>query len=478
MVSVCVYMIITFSSKFNFYFILLFILKLANSLYADALTKHLPIAEFEWVCDRFGIKGNFNAFHLYSKLEEIMNLPDDGENGFIFEVDLEYPQELHDAHNDYPFCAERQKLPEDAMKILGLDKNNHEKLLLTLYDKKNYIIHYRMLKLAIKHGLKLKKVHKILKFRQAQWVKPYIDLNVDLRMKAKTKFKIELTKYFMNSAFGKTMENLRQRSNIKLINKWGGKSGARMAIAKPNFKTFKIFDENLVAIEFNQTHILMNKPIIIGLCVLEISKITMYAFLYEYLKPKYGENITVAYTDTDSFILAIEVENFYEDMRLNPSKFDTSNYSNSNVYNIKPDNKKVPGIFKDELGGEPMVEFAGIRSKCYAVRKFSEIAQNEKKTPLKIKRSKGVKKSVVERKIEFKDYLECIRNHCNVKKSKKYEFKVTQNTIRSMKHNVYTISQTKVALNSHDDKRYIIKPDGVNTLAWGHYKINKFERMD
>lgn len=113
-----------------------------------------------------------------------MNLADDGENGFIFEVDLEYPQHLHDAHNDYPFCAERQKLSDEAFKIIGLEKNNHEKLLLTLYDKKNYIIHYRMLKLAIKHGLILKKVHRIMKFKQSCWAKPYIELNIELRTKA------------------------------------------------------------------------------------------------------------------------------------------------------------------------------------------------------------------------------------------------------------------------------------------------------
>lgn len=188
--------------------------------------------------------------HLYSRLDSIMALPDDGENGFIFEVDLEYPQSLHDAHNDYPFCAVRQKLPEEAFNIVGLDKkrNNHEKLLLTLYDKKNYVLHFRMLKMAIKHGLKLKKVHKILKLKQSCDIKKYIDLNVELRRRASNKFQTELTKFYMNSMFGKTMENLRQRSNIKLVTKWDGKFGARMCIAKPNFKSCKIFDENLVAV--------------------------------------------------------------------------------------------------------------------------------------------------------------------------------------------------------------------------------------
>lgn len=408
--------------------------------------------------------------HLYSDLNAIMNLSDDGENGFIFEVDLEYPQHLHDVHNDYPFCAERQKLSDEAVKIVGLDKNNHEKLLLTLYDKKNYVIDYRMLKLAIQHGLILKKVHRIMKFKQSCWAKPYIDLNVELRTKATNKFQVELTKLYMNSMFGKTMENLRERSDIKLITKWGGRCGARMSIAKPNFKSFKIFDEELVAVQFEQTHILMNKPITVGLCVLEISKLTMYKFLYEYLKPKYGQNVNVAYTDTDSFILAIETNDFYDDIKRNSSKFDTSNYPYPNEYDIKLKNKKVPALFKDELAGEVMAEFVGLRSKCYAVRSFNEIGLDESSNNIKIKRSKGVKKSVVKKKIKFSDYLECIQKNC--------EFKQRQNTIRSIKHNVYSISQTKVVLNPCDDKRYIINPNRIDTLAWGHYKIKEFERMD
>lgn len=292
--------------------------------------------------------------------------------------------------------------------------------------------------MAIKHGLKLKKVHKILKFNQSCYVKPYIDLNVDLRRRATNKFQTELTKFYMNSMFGKTMENLR-------------KFGARMCIAKPNFKSCKIFDENLVAIEFDQTHILMNKPIIIGLSVLEISKIIMYAFLYEVLKPKFGEKVMVAYTDTDSFILEIETDDFYEFIRTNSSKFDTSNYPNPNEYDIKLLNQRLPPLMKDELGGEVMVEIVGLRSMCYAVRKFSEIGLDEKSKNIEIKRSKGIK-------------------NC--------ELKQTQNTIRSIKHNVYSISQTKVALNPSDDKRYIIKPNRIETLAWGHYRINELERMD
>lgn len=438
-------------------------------MYGDALSKHLPIGIYEWVDRYTGTSSNPNTNRLFYDQNAIMNLQDDGEQGYIFEVDLDYPQELHDKHNDYPFCAEKQTLPEEAYEILGMDSNKIKKLLLTLHDKKNYVIHFRMLKLALRHGLKLKKVHRILKFEQRCWLKAFIDLNTRLRANATNEFEIELAKLYMNAVFGKMIENLRARSDVRLIIKWDGKFGARSFIAMPNFKTCKIFDEELVAIEMDKTHIFMNKPIIVGMCVLEISKLTMYEFLYDHLKPLYGDKCCVAYTDTDSFILAVECDDFYEDMRKNLNKFDTSNYPENNEYGIMRVNKKIPGLFTDELKGEVMAEFVGLRAKCYAVRGFSEIGLDEKSFNIKIKRSKGIKKLVVQRNIKFSDYVDCLQQNCLLKRK--------QNTIRSLRHELYSIRQEKVALNPQDDKRYLIKPDCIDTFAWGHYKIDVLENL-
>lgn len=419
-------------------------------MYGEAMTKYLPISDFQW------IESNHE---LYSNVEAILNLSDDSEYGYIFEVDLNYPKHLHDTHNDYPFCAEKRLLPDEAFNILKIEKNKIQKLLLTLYDKEKYVLHYGMLKLAMRHGLVLKKVHRILRFKQSCWLKPYIELNIELRKLAKNNFEKELFKLMINSIFGKTMENLRSRVNIKLVTKWGGKFGARMLIAKPNFKRCRIFDEELVAIELEKTNILMNKPIIVGMCILDISKISMYKFLYEYLKPKYNDKCTVAYTDTDSFILSIQTPNFYEDIRNNIELFDTSDFPLPNRYNIERKNKKVPGMFSDELNGSIMVEFVGLRAKCYAIRMLN------KKSYKIIKKAKGVKKSVVKGKIQFKHYAHCFQ------KNRKYKCK--QNTIRSIKHDVYSIRQEKVALNPCDDKRYVIGPKRIDTLAWGHYRISE-----
>lgn len=234
------------------------------------MSQPLPIGEFEWICDEIVAAMNVDI---------IMNIPDDSENGFIFEVDLIYPESIHHEHNLFPFCAERCTLTKEAFDILNKKPNKMEKLMLILYDKEKYAIHYRMLKLALRHGLVLKKVHRILKFKQSQWLKPYIDLNTELRTKATNDFEKTLFKLLNNSAFGKTMENLRLRQGIKLVNKWGGRCGARMMIASPNFKRLRIFDENLIAVERRKTHILMNKPISVGMSVLDVSKVVMYEYM-------------------------------------------------------------------------------------------------------------------------------------------------------------------------------------------------------
>lgn len=388
-----------------------------------------------------------------------MNLNDDSETGYIFEVDLYYPPELHDKHNDYPFCPERRSI-DNIMK--------NEKLLLTFHDKKNYITHFSMLKHALKHGLILKKVHRVLQFKQTAWLKPYIDLNTRHRAQAKNAFEIDFYKLMNNAIYGKTLENLRLRTDIRLVNKWvGGKINARSLIAQPNFKKCIIFDENLVSIEMQKTHLTMNKPIIVGMCVLELSKLVMYSFLYDYLKAKYRQNVVLVYTDTDSFILEIKTNDVYADIRDEPDMFDTWDYPVNNIYGIKRHNKKVPGKFSDELKGEIITEIVGLRSKCYAIRIKTDKNKGVQKNI--IKKAKGVKRNVLAKHVSFNDYYNCVKENC-IELRKQY-------TIRSKRHNLYTISTQKIALNPFDDKRYIEKPSCVDTLAWGHYKLDS-EKMN
>lgn len=402
----------------------------ANNLYGYSMMQCLPLNGFSWCSENF-------------TTDEILQISDDSEIGYIFEVDLEYPQHLHDAHKDYPFCAEKRFVPHTKEK----------KLLLTLFDKNNYVIHYKMLKCALQHGLVLKKIHRTLMFTQSKWLQPYIELNTILRMKATNEFEKNFYKLLINAIYGKTMENVRSRCDIQLKTQWRGRYGAHKLIAMPNFKKFTMFDEDLVAIHMNKTSVLMDKPIAIGMSVLETSKVLMYDFFYNHLKPQYGENIQQLYTDTDSFLLEIKTDCFYTDMSKNLSKYDTSDYPEKNQFNIPRKNKKIPGLFKDEMNGEIITDFVGLRSKMYCVR--SEKIE-------KMKKAKGVKKYVLKKNIGFEHYIDCIKNNCSILRN--------QNTFRSKKHIVFTVKQNKIALSPFDNKRYILE-DNIETLPWGHHQI-------
>lgn len=409
------------------------------------MMQHLPINGFKWTDQEF-------------TTEDILNMADDAAKGYMFEVDLLYPDRLHDLHNDYPFCAKNMPVP----KPFGERPSKQEKLLLTLFDKKNYVIHYRMLKLALQHGLILQKIHRTLEFNQSPWLKSYIMLNTEMRTKANNEFEKNLYKLLNNAIFGKCMENVRARVDIQLKTTWDGRYGARKLVAQPNFKRRIIFNEDLIAVEMGRTNILMNKPVSIGMAILDISKVVMYEFYYNFLKVKYGENICLAYTDTDSFVLHIKTDDFYADMKEDLERYDTSDYPLGNKFQIPQVNKKVPGLFKDEMNSKIISSFVGLRSKMYSIRIDGEA--NAQKS--EIKKAKGVKEYVVKKELTFDDYLNCLKNNIEIEKS--------QNTFRSKLHKVYTIQTTKKALSPFDEKRQIL-PGNIETLAHGHYRLRSFE---
>ena len=176
----------------------------------------------------------------------------------------------------------------------------------------------RALKQALNHGSILKKVHRVIKFNQRAWLKPYIDMNTNKRKEEKNEFEKNVFKLMINSVFGKTMENLRKHRNIKLVTTDEKRS---KLISEPNYHTTKRFSENLLAIEMKKTKVKMNKPIYLGMSILDITKTLMYKFWYDYIKAK------LCYTDTDSFIIYIITEDFFENIAGDIKIwFDTSNY--------------------------------------------------------------------------------------------------------------------------------------------------------
>ena len=247
----------------------------------------------------------------------------------ILEVDLEYPENLHDLHNDYPLCPEKVKC-----------KNEVEKLIPNLRDKEKYVLHYKNLIQCLDMGLKIKHIHKGIKFVQSNWMKPYIDKNTNLRSKDKNNFEKDFYKLMNNSVFGKTMENIRNRVNVKLVNT---EEKLRKLVAKPNFKSCKIFNENLVSVHMKQTSLTMVKPVYLSMCILDLSKTIMYDFHYNYIKSKYGDKAKLLFSDTDSLMCEIQTEDFYKDISGDvKNRFDTSDYPENHPSGIPTGiNKKV-----------------------------------------------------------------------------------------------------------------------------------------
>ena len=394
----------------------------ANNLYGWAMSKPLPTHGFEWMSE--------------SELENWKSIP------CILEVDLDYPESLHDSHSDYPLAPERMIL------------NKVEKLVPNLNNKKNYAVHYENLKEYISLGLKITKIHRGIKFEERPWLKEYIDLNTNLRTKAKNEFEKDFFKLMNNSVFGKTMENIEKRMNVKLVTT---KEKAMKLSSHPNFESFTIFDEHLIAIHMKREKMYYNKPIYLGMCILDLSKTLMYDFHYNFIKEKYGSRAKLLMTDTDSLIYEIKTDDFYKDIAKDvQSKFDTSefdkNHPSINNFGFKNGvNKKVIGMFKDEAGGKQIIEFVGLRSKLYSYKLYDK----------EHKRCKGVKRSVVAKTITHEDYKNCLIS--------KQEQLRTMNVIRSHGHEIYTEQINKVALSADDDKR-IILDDGMHTLAYGHWR--------
>ena len=272
----------------------------ANNLYGCAMSEKLPTHGFKWLTG-----GEIEK--IYENRHNLNKMP------CILEVDLEYPKNLHDLHNDYPLCPEKVKC-----------KNGVEKLIPNLRDKEKYVIHYKNLIQCLNMGLKIKHIHRGIRFVESEWMKPYIDKNTNLRAKAKNNFEKDFYKLMNNSVFGKTMENIRNRVNVKLVNT---KEKLRKLVAKPNFKSCKIFNENLVSVHMKKTSLTMVKPVYLGMCILDLSKTIMYDFHYNYIKKKYGDKAKLLFSDTDSLMCEIQTEDFYKDISGDvKDRFDTSDY--------------------------------------------------------------------------------------------------------------------------------------------------------
>ena len=484
----------------------------ANNLYGWAMSKPLPKSGFKWK-------------RVMPTEEEILNKKENDKKGWILEVDLEYPPELHKEHNSYPLAPEKKAAESEKMsdyqnkliKDLKLKLPNSKKLLLTLEDKNDYVVHYENLKFYLNQGMKLKRVKRALEFDQECWMEPYIRMNTEFRKLAKNDFEKNFYKLMNNSVFGKTMENLRNRVDIRIVRS-NERDKIRKLVASPLYARHVIFTNNLVGIDMHKSRLLLNKPVYTGMTILDKSKILMYDFFYNHLKKQYGEKCELLYTDTDSLLLKIETEDVYKDIKANESFYDTSDYPKEHPLHSTV-NKKVLGKMKDECAGTPISEYVGLRSKMYSVMKvdeskkgidkikkdFPEVEIKEctcdgikvqaiiakdaelfkkikkkhskaivsqcckmiKADEINVKKAKGVKKNVVKKQIKHEQYKQVLFKNEQMWHGMKM--------LRSDGHEIYGIHVNKISLSPFDTKRWISE-DGVNTRAYGYN--NQIEEME
>ena len=409
----------------------------ANNLYGHSMSESLPYDEIKFDND--------------VKLDDILSTPDDSDIGYLIEVDLKYPNNIKEKTKNFPFCPEDKKISPDKfsdyMKEVRPDAYvQSSKLICDQSDKKNYLVHYRMLKFYLRHGMIVDKVHSIISFKQSRWLEKYISFNTQKRNKAKNDFEKDFYKLLNNAFYGKTMENVRNRLKIKFIKKDDHREIIKQQ-SKLTFNGVHKSYKNCDSYTFKQNEVLMDKPIYLGFSVLELSKLLMYETYYEKLQPYFGQkNIQLHYMDTDSFILSVNTKDIIEDLKNLEDIFDFSNFDKTHeLFSNK--NKKVIGKFKIETPKNIWIdEFVCLRSKMYAFK-----CGDDSKNKLK-----GISKSQ-SKNIKFEEYKKCLDGDDYQKECNNY-------IIRSINHEMVLQEVKKSTLSIFDDKRCYI--NNIESIPW------------
>ena len=365
-----------------------------NNLYGAAMLEYLPYDEFEWLSDDKIDSIDFNCVSSESDV------------GYILEVDLEYPCKLHDFHNAYPLAREKMTASKDMLsdycssiaEKCDVKVGDVSKLIPNLRDKSCYVLHYRALQLYVSLGMVVGKIHRALKFKQSDWLKSFVMFNTAKRMNVANEFKKSFFKLIINSVYGKTMENVRKRVNVKFIN---NKKRYLKVVSRHSFVSQKTLDKNLVAVHKIKPVLLLNKPIYVGFSILELSKMIMYDWHYNYFVKKF--NCSLLFTDTDSLVYGIKGnDSVHDEVFKDKELFDFSGYDRRSVY-YDFANKKVIGKMKDVMSGKIIAEFVGLRSKMYSI----VTVEDEK-----LIRAKGVNRKLMHSEIKDVLFDKKVVRHC------------------------------------------------------------------
>ncbi len=386
----------------------------------------------------------------------------DGEIGYFLEVDLDYPEYLHKSHSNFPLAPENIQITFDDLSTLsknifttleGKEKYSDVKLVSTFYDRQNYVLHFKNLKLYLQLGLKLKKIHKVLKFRQKAFIAPFIEKCTTSRQMATTKFEQDQFKKVANCVYGKTIQNIRNYIQVKIHNRL---STLQQAVSNPSFKNFTIIGENLVQTNHAITRIVHDKPIYVGFTILELSKHFMFDFYYNILTKNLKCELDLGMSDTDSLLFKVSDSKVFRD---HIHKFmDYSNYPINNPLHTTK-NKAMLGFFKDELAGrQTCKQFVGLKSKCYTMK----LKENDSNLFSEKKVCKGLGRMAIKNRLKFEHYKKCLFQGI----PHRFDF----HTIASKKHKISTMRLNKRALSHFDAKRWIYHC-GIHSDPYGSVQI-------
>lgn len=432
-----------------------------NSLYPTALSYKLPVRDFRFL----KAEETRKKFQFASN---IMRMDADGEKGYFLAVDVEFPAGFHDKFDDFPiFPVKRQvglselsKFQIELIEKLNIHQNclKAPKLVADLNIREDYVVHIKHLQYALSLGVKLRKVRKVLEFTQDAWLGDYISWCVKNRQEASTDFEKDMWKLSMNCLYGKSCESKRDRLGITVLKR---PSQARRCAKLASLRNVIPLSENLVLAVRSATACVLDRPIYVGAACLEISKLLMIDFWYEYIKKNYRGNAKLLFTDTDSICYYLEGKDPYVDMvkSENCSRFDLSAYPADHptlgkFHNNK--NYKVLGKMKDEAGSAPIIEFVFLKPKCY-----SYLDDQGKEG----KRAKGIPRQTLEKTHAFETYKSVLFDG--------KETNVNATRISSLRHDLYTVKYSKRGVNPIDTKRFNV--DGIHTMAFGHDTIKRMK---
>ena len=430
----------------------------ANALYATAMCKELP-TEILGFCDDIPKTRE-------EKLELIEKIKNDRSIGYNLICDIKIKKELHDKFKNYPLLPEKKIIKDKWLsdyqkrlkEKLNIKNSKVEKLVCTLFNKKNYPIYSDMLVEINKLGIDVDDItiNQMIKFKQSKWMEKYINLNTKLRMESKNDFEKAFYKLMNNAVYGKCLENVRAYSNTEIV------SDSKRQLKLQNDSRYKndIYIRNdedsrgsLRVFERYKKQVILNKPIFVGFSILDISKIIMYDQYY-HIQDKYGENkVKLLFTDTDSLCMEIETDDIYQDMYNDKEKYDMSVYKNSRPDIYDKTNYKKPGAFSDETEGKVIKEFIGLNPKCYSLL----LEDDEQKQVCK-----GVKTHIIKSKslLNHEHYRNTLENL--------EIYKVEYETFISKKQKIYTNKVIKNGLSPFDNKRFLLD-DGISSIPFGHY---------